>query len=142
MIYADTSALLKRYLHEAFSEEFEDFFMKRGPLSISRLGLVEARCSLARRRRSGLINLKLEQNAVKELHNDIRDGALQLNAVADEQIAHAFHLIESLPSISLRSLDAVHLAIARDIQANAFATADKTQAKAAAALGFTVHRFF
>jgi predicted nucleic acid-binding protein len=142
MIYADTSALLKRYLHEAFSEEFDDFFRKRGPLAISRLGLVEARCSLARRRRNRLINLKLEQNAVKELNNDIRDGALQLHALADEQISHAFHLIESLPTISLRSLDAVHLAIARDIQAKGFATADKTQAEAATALGLTVHRFF
>lgn len=142
MIYADTSALLKRYLHEAFSEEFDDFFRKRGPLAISRLGLVEARCSLARRRRSRLINPKLEQNAIKELHNDIRDGALQLHALADEQIAHAFHLIESLPAISLRSLDAVHLAIARDIQAKDFATADKIQAEAATALGLTVHRFY
>jgi predicted nucleic acid-binding protein len=142
MIYTDTSALLKRYLHEAFSEEFDAFFRNRGPLSISRLGLVEARCSLARRRRNKFINLKLEQNAVKELHSDIRDGVLHLHAVADEQVAHAFHLIESLPTISLRSLDAVHLAIARDIQASAFATADKTQAEAASALGFTVHRFF
>jgi predicted nucleic acid-binding protein len=142
MVYADTSALLKRYLHEAFSEEFDAFFLNRGPLSVSRLGLVEARCSLARRRRNKLIDRKLEQRAIKELQSDISDGALQLHAVADEQIAHAFHLIESLPTISLRSLDAVHLAIARDIHADAFATADKTQAEAAAALGFTVHRFY
>lgn len=142
MIYADTSALLKRYMHEAFSEEFDAFFLKQGPLSISRLGLVEARCSLARRRRNRLINPKLEQNAVKELHNDIRDGALQLHAVADEQIAQAFHLIESIPTVPLRSLDAVHLAIARDIRAKGFATADKIQADAATALGFPVHRFF
>jgi predicted nucleic acid-binding protein len=142
MIYADTSALLKRYLHEAFSDEFDDLFVSKGPISISRLGLVEARCSLARRRRQGLINSRIEKKAVNELHNDIRDGALELNAVADEQVASAFHLIESLPAIPLRSLDAVHLAIARDIQAQSFATADKTQAKAAHALGFTVHEFF
>ncbi len=142
MIYADTSALLKRYLHEAFSEEFDAFFLNRGPISISRLGLVEARCSLARRRRNGLINARIEQKAIKELHSDIRDGALRLNALADDQVADAFHLIESLPTIPLRSLDAVHLAIARDIQAKGFATADKIQAEAATALGFTVHRFF
>jgi uncharacterized protein len=142
MIYADTSALLKRYLHEAFSNEFDDLFVSKGPISISRLGLVEARCSLARRRRQGLINSRIEKKAVNELNNDIRDGALELNAVADEQVASAFHLIESLPAIPLRSLDAVHLAIARDIQAQSFATADKIQAKAAHALGFTVHEFF
>jgi predicted nucleic acid-binding protein len=142
MIYADTSALLKRYLHEAFSEEFDDFFLQHGPLSISRLGLVEARCSLARRRRNGTITAKIEENAVKELHSDIRDGALVLHATADEQIAKAFHLIEALPGIPLRSLDAVHLAIAGDIQASIFATADKTQADAAEALGLTVHRFY
>lgn len=141
MIYADTSALLKRYLHEAFSQEFDDFFMNRGPLSISRLTIVEARCSLARRRRNGTIDAKIEKNAVKELHNDIRDGALVLHAVADEQISQAYNLIESLPKLPLRSLDAVHLAIARDVRASTFATADTHQADAAAALGFTVHRF-
>ncbi|MDP2809000.1 MAG: type II toxin-antitoxin system VapC family toxin [Rhodocyclaceae bacterium] len=142
MIYTDTSALLKRYLHEAFSEEFDAFFLSRGPLAISRLNLVEARCSLARRRRGGLIDSDVENGAWRELHNDIHDAALRLHMIADEQVAEASRLIESLPGIALRSLNAIHLAIAREIQATAFATADRIQAEAAEALGLTVHRFY
>lgn len=142
MIYTDTSALLKRYLHEAHSEEFDAFFLSHGPLAISRLNLLEARCSLARRRRSGLIDDSIENNAWRELHNDIQDAALVLHRVTDEQFAEAPRLIESLPKMALRSLDSIHLVIAREIQATAFATADKAQAEAAAALGFTVHRFY
>jgi hypothetical protein len=36
----------------------------------------------------------------------------------------------------------LHLAAAEQLDASAFATANKTQADAAAALGFTVHRFY
>lgn len=141
MIYTDTSALLKRYLHEPASDNFDALFMSQGPLSTSRLGILEARCSLARRRRNRQIDKATESKAVGELLNDIRDGALVLHAVSDSHYAAAYALIESLPTKPLRSLDALHLAIAREIGASDFATADKIQADAAAALGLTVHRF-
>ena len=51
------------------------------------------------------------------------------------------YLIDTLPDISLRALDALHLAAARTVGASDFATADKAQADAAEALGFTVYRF-
>lgn len=142
MIYADTSALLKRYLHEAHSDEFDSLFLDSAPLSISHLSVLEARCALARRRRSGMIDASIETAAWRALQSDIRHAALKLHTVSDAQCADATDLIESLPGIALRSLDAAHLAIARDIGATALATADKTQADAAQALGFTVHRFF
>jgi hypothetical protein len=34
MVYVDTSALIKRYIAEANSDEFDAFFMARTPLSI------------------------------------------------------------------------------------------------------------
>lgn len=142
MIYTDTSALLKRYLHEHASDDFDALFMNKGPLSTSRLGILEARCSLARRRRNRQIDKATESKAAGELLNDIRDGALILHAVSDTHYSSAYGLIETLSTTPLRSLDAIHLAIAQEIRASAFATADKTQADAAAALGFTVHRFY
>ena len=60
----------------------------------------------------------------------------------DADFTAAYHLIGRLADLPLRSLDALHLAAAEQIGASAFATADKTQAEAAAALGFTVHRFY
>lgn len=142
MIYADTSALIKRYITEPASDDFDRLLLSRGPMEISRLTVTEMRCALARRRRAGQIDTSLEAAAIKELRADILDGALRVSPVADSHVVEAYALIESLPAIPLSTMDAVHLAIARDIAAESLATADKTQAEAARALGLTVHTFY
>ena len=50
-------------------------------------------------------------------------------------------MIESLPSVPLRTLDALHLTIARDISVKIFATADKVMEQAAQLLDFEVVLF-
>ena len=141
MIYADTSALVKRYLEEPFSAEF-DALLQQGAMAISRLAVVELRCALARRRRNREIDALRENRINAELASDIQDGALRLGSVGDADFTAAYHLIGRLAELPLRSLDALHLTAAEQLGANAFATADQTQAEAAAALGFSVHRFF
>jgi predicted nucleic acid-binding protein len=141
MIYADTSALVKRYLDEPFSADFEAL-LQQGPMTISHLTIVEVRCALARRRRNHEIETLRESRANAELAADIQDGALVLSDINATHFTAAYHLIGRLADTPLRTLDALHLAVAEQISAVAFATADKTQADAAAALGFTVHRFY
>ena len=141
MIYADTSALVKRYLEEPFSAEF-DTLLQQGAMAISRLTVVELRCALARRRRNREIDALRENRINAELAADIQDGALVVNDINATHFTAAYHLIGRLADIPLRTLDALHLAVAEQISAVAFATADKTQADAAAALGLTVHRFY
>jgi predicted nucleic acid-binding protein len=51
------------------------------------------------------------------------------------------NLISILTDIPLRTLDAVHLWIAREIQANVVATADRVMTAAAKAMGFSVASF-
>lgn len=142
MVYVDTSALLKRYITEADSDEFDAFFMARTPLAISRLTLVEMRCALARRRRNGEITAMLEAQAMDEVRIDIQDGALDVHPINDDQVVHALHLIDHLSPLPLRTLDALHLSAAQRFLANEFATADRNQAAAANALGFNVFTFF
>ena len=141
MVYADTSALVKRYLEEPFSAEF-DALLQQGAMAISRLTVVELRCALARRRRNREIDALRENRINAELAADIQDGALHLGSVGDADFNTAYHLIDRLADIPLRSLNALHLAAAEQIGASAFATADKIQAEAATALGLTVHRFY
>jgi predicted nucleic acid-binding protein len=141
MIYADTSALVKRYLIEPFSAEFETLFMQ-APLATSRLSLVEMRCAVARKRRNRQITARIENRVTSEMATDIQDGALLISEIGATDFTTAFHLIDRLTDIPLRTLDALHLAAAEQMATSAFATADKTQADAAAALGFTVHRFY
>ncbi len=142
MLYVDTSALIKRYITEPNSDEFEAFFMARTPLAISRLTMVEVRCSLARRRRNGDIGADLEEQAMDEVRTDILDGVLDIHPVGDDQVAKALHLIGQVAPLPLRTLDALHLSIAQHLHAEDFATADRQQADAAQALGFNVFTFF
>ncbi|MBK7022392.1 MAG: type II toxin-antitoxin system VapC family toxin [Sulfuritalea sp.] len=141
MIYADTSALVKRYLDEPFSAEF-DALLQQNAMAISRLSVVELRCALARRRRNREIDPLRESRINAELAADIQDGTLRVGSIDDENFTTAYHLIGRLAELPLRTLDALHLAAAEQLAVTAFATADKTQAEAAAALGFTVHRFY
>lgn len=141
-LYIDTSALLKRYILEVGTSEINAFFPLNAPFAISRLTMLEARCALARRCRGGQISATLEERALQAIRLDIQDGTLILHQVTDRQLSTAFDLVEQFrPTIGLRSLDAIHLAIASESNVRAFVTADKTQADAARQLGFTVYPF-
>jgi predicted nucleic acid-binding protein len=141
VIYLDTSALLKRYIPEANSEAFDDYFVAEAPAAISRLGLVEIRCALARKRRSGQISPDREKAAMDEVRTDIQDGVLVVYPSGDSHFTEAFHLIDQISDIPLRSLDALHLAIARTLDAHQLATADAGMRQAAQALGMDVAYF-
>lgn len=141
MIYADTSALMKRYLLEPASAAFDVFFLEHAPFAISRLTMVEMRCALARRRRVQHITAELETRALEEVRLDMQDGALVIYPFTDDRFSEAYHLLTEVGDIALRTLDALHLAAARHSGASGFATADKTQAVAAKNLGLIIHIF-
>jgi hypothetical protein len=65
-----------------------------------------------------------------------------VHPVTDEHLIAALGLITRLGRYPLRTLDALHLAIAQDIQCRQLATADKTMAGAGGAAGLEVTRFF
>lgn len=140
--YIDTSALAKCYVREPWSLQVLDWADRQGAPATAAVTLVEFRCLLARRRRAGQIDAALERCALAEFDGHVRAGAWQIQSVALKDYAAARDLIDIIPAISLRALDALHLAAARAIGAAAFATADKVQAVAAEALGLNVHRFY
>lgn len=141
MIYADTSALVKRYLEEPFSSEV-DALLENHTLLISRLSIVELRCALARRRRNREIDALRENRVNAELAADVQAGGLRVGEIDAAHFTAAYHLIGRLAELPLRTLDVLHLAAAEQADAAGFATADKAQADAAAALGFTIYRFY
>jgi len=55
--------------------------------------------------------------------------------------AGTINLITLLPDIPLRTLDAMHLMIAKEIPATELVTADRIMAEGAEALGIKVTRF-
>jgi predicted nucleic acid-binding protein len=141
MIYVDTSALVKRYVRETGSDAFDAFFLEQAPLAISRLTIVEMRCALARRRRNKQVSSKLETRVLDAFRLDIQDGALTVSSFLEDDLTLAYHLMDEVADLPLRTLDALHLAVARRHDMAAFSTADKKQAEAAQKLGFALHRF-
>ena len=133
-VYIDTSALAKRYQREAGSDEFDRFLGRFRAVSISRLTVVEFRCLLARRRRNRELDAQAERRAAAAFDEDIARGFLEVHPLEDRHALDAYDLLMKLRAIPLRTLDALHLAIALAMGAHTIATADDTFSAAAAAL--------
>ena len=141
VIYFDTSALAKWYLNESRSDDVEAYIQEHGPVDISDLTVVEMRCLLGRRRREGDIDFATELQAFTTFQEDIRQGSLLSHSLFAGMAVVALNLLSMLPSVPLRTLDAFHLAIAKEIQAGVLVTADHVMADAATELGIQVVRF-
>ena len=139
--YIDTSALAKCYIREPRSLDVLNWAEGRGEVETSPLTLVEFRCLLARRRRAGQIDGDLEASAMARFDQDVLDRTWRILPDATHLFEEARLLIDQLPGIPLRALDALHIAFARRNGAGEFATADRSQAAAARALGMTVFTF-
>lgn len=140
--YVDTSALAKWYLNEDFSDAVEDYLRSFPSVQISSLTRIEFRCLIARRRRNREISTELEMKIGGHFQEDIQQGSLRVLSLGDEHVETAMAIMDSLPEHSLRTLDALHLALARTAGLASLATADRAMATAAEALGFSVRKFF
>jgi uncharacterized protein len=141
LVYLDTSALAKRYLHEAASDAVDGFLGRLESAAISRLTVVELRCLLARRRRNREIDARLERRLLAAFDGDVAQGFFEVHPLEDRHAVAAADLLARLPRHPLRTLDSLHLAIATGIGAAVVATADGIMAAAAAALELRVVRF-
>jgi predicted nucleic acid-binding protein len=115
--------LAERCPKEARSREFEEYAARNLPVAIGRLTMLELRCLFA------------------AFEEDVRAGALTVHPLEDAHAAAAVEIVARLKAQPLRSLDALHLAIALQIGATEVATADRAMAVAAAALGLKTVRF-
>lgn len=99
------------------------------------------RSLLSRRRCMGELTTELEYLLFAAFSEDLDRGWLQLCSVDDARHLEATHLINRYPDHPLRSLDALHLAVALNLGTPMLATADAVMAAAASAMGFEVARF-
>ena len=144
-VYIDTSALLKCYVTETNSNEVEDFltgrFLKNtANLVISSLSKLEWQCAMSRRERALEITAEYKQLAQVAFNNQLYTGYYQVLYVENTIYEQALKLIDTVTP-ALRSLDALHLAVAQSANLHEIVTADKAMAAAAKELGFTVHQF-
>ena len=139
--YVDTSALAKRYIDETGSEDIDAFLGRWPRVLISRLVVLEFRCVLQRRRRAAEIDAAYERTAMADFAADIRSGYFQVEPLTDRHAVVAHELVGQLSDHSLRTLDALHLAIAQSAGVKLLATADRAMARTAEALGIRTVTF-
>ncbi len=129
-LYVDSSALLKRYVHEADSSVAERLLQSDRVLVTSWITLIEIRRNLAR-----LLSGPDRVSARQTFGDDLLELAL---VTCDEATADAASRIAE--TLGVRSLDAIHLASAQRLQIPGlgFLTFDLRQGQAARSMGFTV----
>jgi predicted nucleic acid-binding protein len=140
-VYLDTSALVKRYLPERNSEAFDTYFSELAPAYISRLTLIELRSTFARKRREARLNPTQEAAAMNEVRTDIQNGLLAVTPATDADFIEANRLMDTLSTLPLRTLDALHLATASVLGSSVIATADDVMRRAALQLQLEVAYF-
>ncbi len=107
--YADSSALVKRYVTEAGSEAVKTLCgASDNVVAIASIGLVEIAAALGIKVRQNLLSEAVRDGLLRDLHRDGRDQ-YWLTEVNQEVIAEAIQLTRHY---KLRGYDAVHLASA------------------------------
>jgi predicted nucleic acid-binding protein len=139
--FIDTSALIKWFIREPGSDAFSAFVEGHERVLIARIGFVELRSALARRRRAGDITSRLESECYDLFRREVIGGFIAVLPSTDDQILAAGDLIAEAAAIPLRTLDAIHLAAAIEAKATLLATADSVMSLAAHRLGIEVAFF-
>lgn len=137
-VYIDSSALAKLYVPEAESERLDQFLQGRPDLMISELSITEVISAAARRKREGA--LKVEQ--ANQIHDailaDARSGSFRRLDITPSTHRQAERLLLSTGSVALRTLDALHIALALSGHAQLVVTFDLRMADAAALHGLEI----
>ena len=140
--YIDTSALLKAYVPERGSSGFVEWMELEHEPCISSLSVIEMRYAVGRRTRAGLISTRRGASVLADFEAErhtARYRELDWPVTAFES---AWELFAQVSPIPLRTLGALHLAVAKHFRCTSFATADRVQGEAAHRLGFVVYPFF
>jgi predicted nucleic acid-binding protein len=134
-VYVDSSALAKLYVPEADSDRLEKFLRGRRDLMISDLAITEVMSAVARRRRDGELDATQASQIREALLADARSGAfkrLDLDPVVHRE---AERLLFASDALALRTLDALHIALALSGAATHVATFDRRMSEAATQVG-------
>jgi uncharacterized protein with PIN domain len=141
--YWDSSALVKLYTQEADSEIFEEAAANAETrIVISRLGIYEIATTLHRKESEGTIAHGSARTAHERLLKHATEGEVQIIEFSSD-VEQKFHEVirrcfGNVPSICVKTLDAIHLGSALAGEESEVVATDKRLREAAAFLGLTV----
>jgi len=136
MVYVDTSIIVPYYCPEELSGKAEDFLLAEVRPAISSLTEVEVFSAVSRKVREGGLNKKTGRRILAKFLEHVDRNFYTNLAVVPYHFRLARDWI-GLLNIGLRSLDALHLAIA-STEGLRLVTADRGLAESATTLGLEV----
>ncbi len=131
----DTSALAKRYVAERGTSRVLDLCAQATEIVVSVLCVPETLSGLNRLRREGKLSGDEYLIVKEELAGDVAHATVV--PMTSSVLSRTIDILEEVP---LRTLDAVHIATALEMNCDLFVSADVQQCKAAAGLGLTTER--
>ena len=137
-VYLDSSALAKLYVPEAESDRLDAFLEGRTDLIISDLCITEVISAVARRKREGVLDVKQANSIRSAVLKDAESGAFRRLDLTSDIHRKAERMLFSTESVSLRTLDALHLTLALSVSAQSLITFDSRMKAAAALQGLDV----
>jgi predicted nucleic acid-binding protein len=138
-LYCDTSALLKLYLPEPGSDEFNEVVQGRDDVLVSDLAVTEITSALARRLRQKSLTREAARRLQHAILGRLDEGGYHRVELTRDVHRRAEHVLLSLPATPLRAADALHLALATSARAASLASFDARLAAAARAAGLAVY---
>lgn len=137
MVYVDTSALVPMFVREATSEAILDWIESSGePLAISDWSFVEFASALAIKARMDHADAALVRRAIERMHAFAAQSCTIATPRAEE-FRRAAELCADATA-NLRAGDALHLAIAQSLKADALLCLDEAMCRQARALHLDV----
>jgi predicted nucleic acid-binding protein len=133
-MYIDTSALVKLYVGEPDSEACEAIVAGMTLVS-SRLLYCEFRSALNGKIAQGNVPPHAGSIVWENFEEHLASRKIRLVALNDVLVQDAADLLEQIPTVHLRTLDAIHLATYLSIDAGPLFTKDRRMLQAAAKLG-------
>ncbi len=134
-VYLDTSALVKLYVLEPESAQVDRALRGRDDLLVSDLAVTELASALGRRCREGVLDATLAARIYQRLLADLADDLFRRVELIAEVHREAERFLLSSALVPLRSLDALHLALAASGHAMTIYTFDRNLARAAGTIG-------
>jgi predicted nucleic acid-binding protein len=138
-LYCDTSALLKLYLPEPGSDEFNRAVEGRDDLLVSDLAVTEVVSALSRRLRHGALTREVARRVQHVIVGRLDGGGYTRVELTRDVHRRAEHFLLSLTETPLRTADALHLALATSGRAASMASFDQALGAAARAVGLATY---
>jgi uncharacterized protein len=138
-LYCDTSAVLKLYLSEPGSAEFNEIMEGRDDVFVSDLVVTEIVSAVARRLYQGSLSRETARRLQHAIVGRLDEGVYHRVELTRDVHRRAEHYLLTLQATPLRAADALHLALATSARAASLATFDARLGAAARAAGLSAY---